>query len=291
MRGRLTAGATLVALLATLALAGCGQALPAEVDAALVDDWKPVAEVTGWTPEAGACLATVSVDIALRSAAVKDCAEPHYGEVVHVGKFPGDTYPGPKEKAAALYECDLKAMLYLGRAWGHAAKLELRLSTPKVDTWTSGARWYRCEISEQASTEDAERFVLRTGSLKGAIPPALLNNCVKAVIADDAVSRMDDIACTTAHNAEYVGVFREPATAAYPDGSAKTWDRLHKTCGTLITQYLGVPASRAVYYGSIALPASGERWAAGDHTVQCAVFFDKTLRKSARDSKGKGLPS
>ncbi|WP_155371792.1 septum formation family protein [Catellatospora vulcania] len=291
MRGRFTAGTTLAALLTALTLSGCAPALPAEVDARLVDDWTPLAAVGDWTPKVGECLVGASVDIALRTAPVVDCAEPHIAEVVYVGKFPGDAYPGPRQKADALAKCDVEAMLYLDRAWGHASRLELRLATPKVPTWESGARWFRCEISEQQDSDDSNSFVTRKGSLKGAIPAALLVNCVNASYSGDDITLMTDMACNRAHNAEYVGVFRDSATAAYPV-TQKVWDRLHRTCGTLVTQYLGVGVSRAPYYGTIVSLPSQERWEGGDHAVLCAISFGKkTMRKSVAGGKGRGIPS
>ena len=92
MRGRLTVGTMLAALLTNLALAGCGTALPAEVDAELTDDWVKVADVKGWRARGGR--------LPGRRAQGHRPATPtswwtarrsHYAEVVHVGEFKGLT--------------------------------------------------------------------------------------------------------------------------------------------------------------------------------------------------------
>ncbi|MEV4412029.1 septum formation family protein [Catellatospora sp. NPDC049609] len=289
MRGRLLAGTVLAALLTNLALTGCAPGLPEQADGKLVDDWAPMAAATGWEPQVGECLGGAPVEVAMRSAPVVDCAETHYGEVVHVGRFTADAYPGPKQKAAALAECDTKAKAYLGRPWGDA-RLELRVSTPRTDTWESGARWFRCEVSEIKTYDDDSSFATRTGSLKGAVPAALLAGCVVVHEQGDDIAQMEDVPCSKPHHAEYVGVFRAAATAPYPT-SERQWNTIHAGCQALKGKFLGVSASQARYYAGIASVRNESDWKSGDHAVRCAVSWDKKISKSVRGSKGKGIPN
>ncbi|GAA1404127.1 septum formation family protein [Catellatospora coxensis] len=289
MRGRLKAGMVLAALLTNLALTGCAPGLPSEADGDLVDDWAAMAAVTGWEPKVGECMSGVPVAVAMRSAPVVDCAEPHHGEVVHVGKFSIDKYPGPTDKAAALVECDAKAKAYLGRAWGDA-RLELRVATPRTDTWQSGARWFRCEVSEIKTFDRDNSFTTRTGSLKGAVPAALLSGCVVVHEQGDDIAQMEDVPCNKPHNAEYVGVFRASAATPYPT-SERQWNAIHSQCQVLKGKFLGVSAGQAEYYGGIASARSKSDWDEGDHVVRCAVSWKKKISKSVRGSKGKGIPN
>ncbi len=288
MRGRLWAGTVLAAMLSSVALAGCAPGLPSAADGKLVDDWAKMAAVTGWEPKVGECLGGAPVDVAMRTAPVVDCAEKHYGEVVHVGTLTTDAYPGPKQKAAALTECDAKAKAYLGRPWGDA-RLDLRVAFPRTGTWESGARWFRCEVSEIKTYDDGD-FITRTGSLKGAIPAALLAGCFVVHEQGDEISQMEDVPCNKPHHGEFVGVYRASATAAYPK-SERQWNTIHKGCQALKGRFLGVSASEARYYGGIAQVTSEADWSEGIRTVRCSVSWDKKISKSVRGSKGKGIPS
>lgn len=289
MRGRLMAGTVLAALLTSLALAGCAPGLPSAADGKLVDDWAKMAAVTGWEPKVGECLGGAPAGIAQRSAPIVDCAEKHYGEVVHVGTFKVDKYPGPAQKAAALAECDAKAKTYLGRPWGDG-RLELRMALPRTGTWESGARWFRCEVSEIKTYEKGDSFVTRTGSLKGAIPAALLAGCFVVHEQGDEIAQMEDVPCNKPHHGEYVGVYRASATAPYPK-SERQWNTIHSGCQALKGKFLGVSASEARYYAGIAQVSHQIDWADGDRTVRCAVSWDKKISKSVRGSKGKGIPN
>ncbi|BCJ74514.1 hypothetical protein CS0771_40580 [Catellatospora sp. IY07-71] len=289
MRGRLLAGTVLAALLTNLALAGCAPGLPSQADGKLVDDWAKMAAVTGWEPKVGECLGGAPTEVAMRSAPIVDCAETHYGEVVHVGTVKTDKYPGPAQKAAALAECDAKAKVYLGRPWGEA-RLELRVAFPRTGTWESGARWFRCEVAQIKTADDDSSFTTRTGSLKGAIPAALLAGCVFVHKTGDDISQMEDVPCSKAHHAEYVGVFRDTATSPYPT-SDRQWNRIHRECDKLTAKFVGVSVNQTLYYGGIASVRDKDTWASGDHAVRCAISFGKkTVKKSVRGSKGKGIP-
>lgn len=291
MRGRLTVGTMLAALLTNLALAGCGTALPAEVDQDLTDDWVKVADVKGWVPEAGVCLGVVSKDNGRYTDAVVDCATSHYGEVVHVGEFKGlTTAPGPKDNAAALAECDKAATTYVGRSWS-LARVEMTLSVPTPTAWDGGARWFRCDLAEVSSVFDARDWVQRTGSLKGDVPAALLVGCTHTQDKGDTIVKMPEVACNKTHNSEFVGAYRASMSTAYPK-SDRQWNVIHDKCQDLAAKFMGVSLSSAGRIGVISSPNNPESWAAGDRMVRCSLWFydGKTMKKSAKGSKGKGVP-
>ncbi|MEU8081539.1 septum formation family protein [Catellatospora citrea] len=291
MRGRLTVGTMLAALLTNLALAGCGASLPAEVDTELTDDWVKVADVEGWVPEAGVCLGAAPKDTGRYTDFVVDCAKTHYAEVVHVGEFAGLTAePGPKDNAAALAECDKQSTTYLGRPWGDA-RLELTLAVPTPAAWDGGARWFRCDVTEVSSVFDEMNWVQREGSLKGAVPAALVVGCTHTQDKGETIVKMPEVPCAQAHNSEFVGFYRAGMTTAYPV-SERQWNVIHDRCQELAAKFIGVSTSAADRIGVISSPHGSESWAAGDRVVRCSVWFSggKTMKKSVKGSKGKGVP-
>ncbi|WP_144119706.1 septum formation family protein [Catellatospora sichuanensis] len=291
MRGRLTVGTMLAALLTNLALAGCGTALPAEVDTELTDDWVKVADVKGWVPEAGVCLGAAPKDTGRYTDSVVDCAKTHHAEVVHVGEFPGLTAaPGPKDTAAAFAECDKQSATYLGRPWGEA-RLELTLAVPTPSAWDGGARWFRCDVTEVSSVFDEMNWVKREGSLKGAVPAALVVGCTHTQDKGATIVKMPEVPCTKAHNSEFVGFYRASMTTAYPK-SERQWNVIHDKCQELAAKFIGVSTGSANRIGVISSPHNAEAWASGDRVVRCSVWFydGKTMKKSAKATKGKGVP-
>ncbi|WP_196279014.1 septum formation family protein [Catellatospora vulcania] len=281
----------LAALLTNLALAGCGTGLPAEVDSKLTDDWVKVADVKGWVPEAGVCLGVAPKDTGRYTDFVVDCAKTHYAEVAHVGEFKGLTAaPAPKDTAAAYAECDRESATYLGRSWGQA-RLELTLAVPTPTAWDGGARWFRCDVTEVSSVFDEMNWVQRAGSLKGNVPAELLVGCTHTQEKGDVIVKMPEVPCTKAHNSEYVGFFRASQTTAFPK-SDRQWNVLHDKCQGLAAKFLGVSTSSADRIGVVSSPANSESWAAGDRVVRCSIYFfnGKTMKKSAKGSKGKGVP-
>ncbi len=288
MRGRLTAGTMLVALLTNLALAGCGAKLPAAVDGELTDDWAKVAQVKGYEPQVGACYGAAPKDTGGRFDSVVDCKPSHYGETVHVGRFGGDDKPGPKERAAAFRDCDKQANAYIGRPWADG-KFYLTLTVPTDRAWDGGARWYRCDVTESTTVFGDDRWATRVGTLKDGITADALLRCGKAVLKSGRIQSVVNVPCTVAHNAEYVGMFRAGDLVAYPK-SERQWDVLHRECRKVVGTYLG-SQSAAGRFGLISWPMGPENWSDGDRTVRCLIWFEsKTTKKSAKGSKGRGLP-
>ncbi|MEV4411597.1 septum formation family protein [Catellatospora sp. NPDC049609] len=292
MRGRSTAGVMAAVLLAALALAGCTPEPPAGVDRLLTDDWAKPAQVEGYVPEAGICIASRPGHYPNRASVLDEiaCTANHYGEVVHVGAFTTDARPGPAQLAAAYTECDAKSKGYLGRFWWEA-RTQLYVTVPTEAAWAGGARWFRCDVVEVFDASKDGVWLGRQGRLKEGIPAALLVGCVSAKKKGRTITEMPEVACTAAHNAEWVGAFRASATTAYP-ASDRQWGVLHRQCRTLVAKFVGVGSSQAGRFATIASTSGSASWKAGDRRVRCAIWFDtKTMKKSARGTKGRGLPN
>lgn len=287
MRGRLKAGAMLAALLVNVALAGCGTvALPADVDKDLTDDWAAVAEVKVQVPPSGVCLGE---GVGRADPGVLACSELHFVEVVHVGAFDGDKPPSAARLAAAYAECDREAAKYLGRPWWQG-RLELAITVPQDHVWAGGARWFRCDLVEVGDAGTSGGRTLRSGSLKDGFPAALVLGCVNVATKESDVRFMTDVACSKKHNSEWVGFFRAAEGTAYPT-SERQWDVLHKQCRVQVGRYLGVSTAQAGRLGVISIPRGFEEWKAGNRAVRCAMWFEtKSMTKSAKGTKGKGVP-
>ncbi|WP_144119707.1 septum formation family protein [Catellatospora sichuanensis] len=286
MRGRLKAGTMLAALLVNVVLAGCAAALPAEVDTDLTDDWATVAEVKVQVPPSGVCLGK---SVGTSAGDELPCSEQHFIEVVHVGAFEGEKLPSATQLAAAYAECDTASAKHLGRPWWEG-RLELQLTIPKDHVWAGGARWFRCDLFEVGDAGTTGGPTLRSGSLKDGFPAALVLGCVNVAMSEDDVRFMTDVACGKKHNSEWVGFYRAAEGTAYPT-SERQWDVLHQQCRVLVGKYLGVSTAQADRLGLISIPRGYERWKAGDRAVRCAMWFEtKTMTKSAKGTKGKGVP-
>lgn len=288
MRVRLTAGAVTVALLTGLAMSGCAAKLPPEVDRSLTDDWVKAAQVEGFVPEAGTCLDVVPKGTGRYTDLTVDCSVLHYTETVHVGRFAETATRGPKDFAAAFTECDTKAKAYIGRPWSDGT-LVLKVTTPTDAAWGGGARWFRCDLTEVDSVSGGANWVRRSTSLTAGIPAASLLTCGK--YNRKTTNTMPRVACTTAHNAEFAGVFRAAAGTAFPK-SERQWDVVHKQCRAVVGRFLGVSATTAQRWGVVSYHLGEDDWTAGNRLVRCYVWFGGgTMKKSAKGSKGKGLPN
>ncbi|MEV4411596.1 septum formation family protein [Catellatospora sp. NPDC049609] len=290
MRGRPTVGTVLVALLTNLALAGCAAELPDAVDRDLTDDWVKVAQVEGYVPDAGKCLDVVTQGTGRYTDLSVDCSVLHYAETVHVGRFPEGATRGAKAYAAAYAECDVGAKEYIGRPWWDGL-LFLRIAAPTDAAWDGGARWFRCDVLEVSSVSGGSNWVKRTGSLKDGIPANIRSGCEKYDQKRVTRNDMATVPCGTAHNAEFVGLYRAAEGTAYP-ASERQWDVIHRGCYELVAKFLGTSVATARRWGVVSFPLGSDNWAEGDRQVRCWMWFgSKTLKKSAKGTGGKGLPA
>ncbi|MDI5940774.1 septum formation family protein, partial [Micromonospora sp. DH15] len=166
--------------LVALALAGTvvmllgGCARPHGADGDLTDDWPTLREPKMFIPATDACLPRITAVVQAGTYETVDCARSHLAETIHVGIFTDPAIDaGPRPEAGtpvlrvARAECDQRAREVLGGDW-HSARLSLTIALPSTSAWASGARWYRCDLSETDSIDNT-RPVNRVGSLRGAM--------------------------------------------------------------------------------------------------------------------------
>ncbi|MFU8851940.1 septum formation family protein [Micromonospora sp. SL1-18] len=163
---------------------------------------------------------------------------------------------------------------------------------PSPNGWTGGARWFRCDVFELDDTADGgtyrihpyDKSIERTGSLRDALKGSspLAYGCLN----EDGWGNFQQIACTKAHEFEYVGSWKAP-DGRYADAD-RDEDAIHAKCRTLVARYATVPVDGMLRYRtgtSYRLP-SEEAWARGDRGIRC--FHWSSGKKLTRSIKGGG---
>ncbi|WP_036375225.1 septum formation family protein [Micromonospora sp. ATCC 39149] len=291
--------------LVALALAGTVMALlggcarPPGADGDLTDDWPALREPQMFIPATDACLPRITAVVQAGTYETVDCSRSHLAETIHVGIFTDpaiDAGPRPEGGTPVLRdaraECDQRAREVLGGDW-HSARLSLTIALPSTSAWASGARWYRCDLSETDSIDNT-RPVNRVGSLRGAMvgDSPLTHRCFDPKLIGTNLNYMAPVLCTEPHRAEFVGVYTE---------REMTWtefvrsnQQVHRRCMALIAEFAKVPNNSELPYraGSIFYPPSQREWNEGDRGVRCFLWSDnRKLTRSMHGAGPKGLPA
>jgi hypothetical protein len=246
-----------------------------------------------FAPAADTCHASVVSTVSAKNYQPVDCGEKHLVQTIHVGQLSGPIAdlpepPGLDEEEAepAYAECDKGARAKLGRNW-RDFQFDLLVRLPSLNAWIAGARWVRCDLVVPADLAQAanEDLVEQTGRLDST---KLLLGCFDYKSAPDP--KLTGVACTAAHNAEYVGSDSLPAGTKYPE-SDDDWNKIHNKCFALAAAFVDVPVDD-LPAGVSSWVESEARWTGGDRSVRCYLWLDKkTMTSSAKGTKGQGIPS
>jgi Septum formation len=283
---------------AGIALAGCTSP-PAGTDGDLTNGWAALAEAKPFVPEVAVCHTTAVDTGYLANYAPVDCAEAHVMQTVHVGQFSGTaaeaTEPvaiGSPEYQSAYGDCDRAAQKFLGGDW-RGARLTLTMVLSSPPAWQAGTRWYRCDVGEVRSIDDAS-LEARTGSLQGALAKAspLNHQCFNPKTAgQQGVDEMVAVSCTKPHRSEFVGTFVAPGTtyATFEKDSAA----IHKGCRARVAAFAKVPNDGNLQYrvGTIFYQPTEYEFRSGNRSVQCFLWRDdQPLTRSVRGAGPRALP-
>ncbi|WBB78878.1 septum formation family protein [Micromonospora sp. WMMD882] len=286
------------ALLTVALLASTGCAGSDGLDGDLVDDWRPMAAPGPFVPPAGVCQVADFADVVTLAAfAPVDCGVPHRLEVAHVGTFPPAVTAPPAVDSAAMREafatCDTRASQYVGDEW-RVGRLRLGVALPSKPAWAAGARWYRCDLTELDTVEQAARTVLRSGSLRDALKGAspLRLGCHDAQTARQlGVQRLVPVDCAKAHDAEFAGVWKAP-DRPYP-GKPADWAPVYTGCRSALARYAGLPVDDYLRFRTdvVVRPPAPTRWKVGDRGVRCYLWLsDRTVTRSLKGAGPAALP-
>ncbi|HCT77744.1 MAG TPA: hypothetical protein DGT23_14365 [Micromonosporaceae bacterium] len=282
----------LLACVTLLAVSACAN--PPGTDGDLTNQWPAIAAPAGWEPKVGTCHTDFAATLYRATHKPVDCASDHRYETVHLGQFTGDALnPGTPPSAdsaamkAAWAECDAKTTEFLGGDW-RDGRIWFGVSVPSSGNWAGGARWFRCEVS---ASEDAwgARPISWSKSLKGEFSGSsdLKFGCF--INPPEEEKPLEAVACTTPHNAEFVGV------VAVSDAWETLKDNLpsiHTKCRSAIAKYVGVPDDSNLKYrtgSSYGYPSENE-WEAGNKTVRCHIYLSKNVTRSLKGTGTGGLP-
>jgi len=273
---------------AMVLMTGCST-LPSGVDGNLTNNWADFPEPKGWTPEPNNCQAgAFNETVYLSAYAPVACTTTHRTETIAVGQFSSSVSKLPARADAnfltAYKDCDTKATSFLGGHW-QDGKLWLGVSLPSSDAWAGGARWYRCEVVQlDEMWGDA---VTRSATLKDGLKndPTVTIGCQKYA----SKVGFTPIACTTKHNAEFVGsYFGVTSYSKLKDNTA-----MASACRGIIAKYVGIKNSSDMKYrvGVVWDYPTTDDWNAGDHGLRCWAWFGtETKTKSIKGVGSKGLP-
>lgn len=276
--------AAVAAAVTALALLGCGLG-GADVDGDLADDWRALPQAQAFVPEKGCHAQALLKNATREQAALVDCATAHLSETIFVGQLTGAITTGQDAPLAtnaglvpAYTECSGRATEVMGGSWLDY-RLDLRLVLPSAEAWRGGARWFACVLVEDKALEDDDPRE-RTAPVSAATVPRL--GCFQGTGSGDVYLR--EVACTSAHNAEYAGSFTA-ATSQAPLSTSE-WDALHARCRGIVATWLGTTIERAKErYGNIAGTVS-DNFAAGERGVRCYLWLRNT--KVSYSAKGRG---
>ncbi|MBV1852773.1 septum formation family protein [Catellatospora tritici] len=242
-----------------------------------------------YEPKVGNCLNVIGGDIEKvaqdrEADKVVACTESHDLQIAGVGTL-GSGIVSVEDVDKAYLECDKMARKFLGEDWRNG-KLEIQVVHDKSANSSDGPRWWECDLipyhalGSPASTDQ---------DMSGKIPAKLRYTCQTMTEANNEIVDIHDVACSTAHQAEYAGAVVMPVGTKYPADEA-TWKPVHNSCAAVVAAYVGVSksSSKLYYYGDV---MRGESDWSKRRDVRCFVYFwPKNMTGSAKGTKGKGVP-
>jgi hypothetical protein len=277
-------------------LTGCAgggdpAAAPADTGTTLPD--------TSGRPVVGQC--RVNGSQAVKDAAFDDqvtvaCTVPHGLETWRVGELsdpygPGAAYPADEAAHGGLSDAASQvcggrrgrhrtgeALDFLGVTLAEPEDGAVRQSvtpyhgytfTPSPVQWAGGARWVRCDVG--LVVDDPAGSL--TGSLQGvhrSPPPGGIAPLCSA--GDSWVS------CDAPHQVEVVSRYVDVAGARPGSEDKAASDQWRSRCHRDARAYLGLPVADPLEVGAYSVTWP-ERWATGDHVVECRLVYPDVATK------------
>ena len=189
---------------------------------------------------------------------------------------------------AAYATCVPLADAYLGGDF-RDSWFQVMVRMPNDAQWQAGNHTYTCELIGADAV--ALSFPLK-GDLAGARKSAI--GCVGITGSNPDKygfwtdgNITDPVACTSPHNAEYVGSAYAADTPRLPDDSDPVVDTYVTRCGDLAGAFLGVPVKqiqRSRDLGVAGFWPRNDVWDTGEHVMRCylEVVPSKTVSASLK---------
>jgi hypothetical protein len=294
-------------LLAAVVLAAAACSAPGGTDGNLVNGWPMLSAAAYQPPKTGQCLAGgpfTAFERPDRAVLTEtDCGQEHSVEVVGTGTVAGAQPPAWDSDAvrAAYAACDQAASAYAGGDW-HTGRLFPVLALPSERAWGGGVRTYVCGLAEAGDDLFAPKN--RTGSVRDGLKNAgapLALTCVDLDGSDvspegfyRSVDAVTPVACTEAHDTEFVGVWAAPA-GAFPADAKALNATVSKACFTQVATFLGLSELQLYQRKDVYTFWDGltqSQWQLGDRVAHCFlnVSTAKTLHASVKGLGADPLP-
>ena len=278
------------AMVVLLSATGCTAAAG---DEGVTDGWPMIGPAAPFRPAVGGCQETLEQTSSAETYRPVGCGQLHLSETFHVGTAqdaPVAPGAGSAQSRQAYAECAAKAVDFLGGPW-RGARIAVHLVWPSAKGWSSGLRWFRCDVTEADldGTEDASRTSSLAGALTGASPLRL--GCFNPKVNDAAVRTMTSVPCTARHQAEYVGLWTGPEISYAKQSVDRT--RTAAGCRRAIAKYAKLPDDADLPYrtGWISYNPTRTEWQLGERRVRCFLWLrDRTLTRSVQGAGPAALP-
>jgi hypothetical protein len=187
-----------LALLAAVALTGCGDHESANVDSKQVDAVEP--------PENGVCRVLTPQDVLQPSNASKivDCTAEHTAETFAVGLLPDElrdvAYDADSLGAFAYQTCSAKFQEFLGADDSTVMRTVVSWAwfRPSKTAWDKGARWYRCDVV--GGGEESKTYAELPATAAGLLAEVPLDDDWMVCVDGPSVQGAPKIPCSDKHN-------------------------------------------------------------------------------------------
>jgi hypothetical protein len=264
--------ATLTCVFVLAAAAGC-TSTPPGIDGDLTDDWPAPPAAQQFRPADHTCHDKLTQSVSPDDYAPIPCDKSHVAETVAVGDLPGAS--GLKSPAdgidLAFQQCTKQASAVLGADW-RTGWLIMQPVLPSTAGWNGGARWYRCDLAETSPVDGA--VVDRTTTIKGGLKAGskLRMACADPKIEGEQVTEMHPVTCSSAHTAEFAGLWQ--TTAKTPDGLSTA--TVEKGCDATIAKFAGIPDNSSITarVGWLGFPPDETSWQSGDRAIRCFLWLN-----------------
>ncbi len=229
--------AALAGFATAVAIAACGDDLPASVDPSQVDSVE--------APDLGACRQLTVDDLSQTSNATRvvECTEPHTAMSYAVGALPRTLadvdYDSDKLGAFAFQVCteDFVELLGADESLAMRSLLTWVWFRPSKEAWDDGARWYRCDVV--GGSDQTDGLIDLPATVKGLLqrPEDDWLVCAAGETVDEAVK----LPCSQPHDWRAVSTIKLGEAGDPFPGDAVVETKTEDYCSQSVGAWLGYP--------------------------------------------------
>jgi hypothetical protein len=184
--------------------------------------------------------------------------------------------------------CNAEATKFLGAPWANG-RLQLIVFPPSNSQWHGGARFFRCDIAALRT----ENGVLdpRKETLKDTLQPGgtMLLGCSVRVGTIERYEDLTPVACTAAHDSEFVGVVTS-AIETYPADSKSLAAAFEDRCWERVRAHTGSSDKTLADVGHGWWGIAGrDGWKAGNRDARCYAMLEKKISRSLKDNGSRAI--